>query len=129
VRLGGYSGFSESQLEYSIIGGTGTSVSLNNADYADSANFTSGRLTPAIMIAEFKKNSDFIRARALAGLALSPFIPVIMKLWGVRCPGGPVLTSGRLFRAGAVSFLTSVMAERAAKQRPMAMKWLVAQAP
>ena len=67
VRLGGYSGFSESQLEYSIIGGTGTSVSLNNADYADSANFTSGRLTPAIMIAEFKKNSDFIRARALAG--------------------------------------------------------------
>ena len=63
----GYSGFSESQLEYSIIGGTGTSVSLNNADYADSANFTSGRLTPAIMIAEFRKNSDFIRARALAG--------------------------------------------------------------
>ena len=67
LRLGGYSGFSESQLEYSIIGGTGTSVSLNNADYADSANFTSGRLTPAIMIGEFKVNSDFIRARALAG--------------------------------------------------------------
>jgi hypothetical protein len=67
ARLGGYSGFSESQLEYSIIGGTGTSVSLNNADYADSANFTSGRLTPEIMISEFKKNSDFIRARALAG--------------------------------------------------------------
>ena len=55
------------QLEYTITGGTGTSVSLNNADFADSANFTSGRLTPAIMIAEFKKNSDFIRARALAG--------------------------------------------------------------
>jgi len=67
LRLGGYSGFSESQLEYSIIGGTGTSVSLNNADYADSANFTSGRLTPAIMLGEFKVNSDFIRARALAG--------------------------------------------------------------
>jgi sugar phosphate isomerase/epimerase len=67
LRLGGYSGFSESQLEYSITGGTGTSISLNNADYADSADFTSGRLTPAIMIAEFKRNSDFIRARALAG--------------------------------------------------------------
>ncbi len=67
LRLGGYSGAAESQLEYSIIGGTGTSVSLNNAAFADSAQFTSGQLTPAIMIAEFKKNSDFIRARALAG--------------------------------------------------------------
>ncbi len=67
LLLGGYSGFSESQLEYSIIGGTGTSVSLNNADFADSANFTSGRLTPEIMLGEFKVNSDFIRARALAG--------------------------------------------------------------
>jgi len=67
LRLGGYSGFSESQLEYSIIGGTGTSVSLNNAAFADSAQFTSGQLTPEIMIGEFKVNSDFIRARAIAG--------------------------------------------------------------
>ena len=67
LRLGGFSGFAESQLEYSIIGGTGTSVSLNNAAFADSAQFTSGQLTPAIMIDEFKANSDFIRARALAG--------------------------------------------------------------
>ena len=67
LRLGGYSGAAENQLEYSIIGGTGTSVSLNNADFADSANFTSGRLTPEIMIAEFKENSDAIRSRALAG--------------------------------------------------------------
>jgi len=67
LRLGGYSGAAENQLEYSIIGGTGTSVSLNNADFADSANFTSGRLTPAIMIAEFKANSDSIRSRAVAG--------------------------------------------------------------
>jgi sugar phosphate isomerase/epimerase len=66
LRLGGYSGAAENQLEYSIIGGTGTSVSLNNADFADSANYTSGRLTPAIMIAEFKANSDFTRARAVA---------------------------------------------------------------
>jgi hypothetical protein len=67
LLLGGYSGFSESQLEYTIIGGTGTSVSLNNAAFADSAQFTSGQLTPAIMLGEFKVNSDFIRARALAG--------------------------------------------------------------
>jgi sugar phosphate isomerase/epimerase len=67
LRLGGYSGAAENQLEYTIIGGTGTSVSLNNADFADSANFTTGRLTPAIMIDEYKKNSDAIRARAIAG--------------------------------------------------------------
>ena len=67
LRLGGYSGFVESQLEYTITGGTGTNVSLNNASFADGAQFTSGQLTPAIMIAEFLKNSDFIRARALAG--------------------------------------------------------------
>jgi sugar phosphate isomerase/epimerase len=67
LRLGGYSGAAENQLEYTIIGGTGTNVSLNNADFADSANFTTGRLTPAIMIDEYKKNSDAIRARAIAG--------------------------------------------------------------
>jgi sugar phosphate isomerase/epimerase len=66
LRLGGYSGAAENQLEYTIIGGTGTSVSLNNADFADSANYTSGRLTPEIMIGEFKKNSDAIRSRAVA---------------------------------------------------------------
>lgn len=66
LRLGGYSGAAENQLEYSIIGGTGTSVSLNNGDFADSANFTSGRLTPEIMIAEFKRNSDFTRRMAVA---------------------------------------------------------------
>jgi len=66
LRLGGYSGAAENQLEYTITGGTGTAVSLNNADFADSANYTSGRLTPAIMIDEFKKNSDAIRTRAVA---------------------------------------------------------------
>lgn len=67
LRLGGYSGAAENQLEYSITGGTGTSVSLNNADFADSANFTAGRLTPAIMIAEYRRNSDFTRKMALLG--------------------------------------------------------------
>jgi hypothetical protein len=75
LLLGGYSGFSESQLEYSITGGTGTSVSLNNAAFADSSQFTSGQLTPAIMLAEFKVNSDFIRARALAGGYTAAQIP------------------------------------------------------
>ena len=36
LRLGGYSGAAENQLEYTITGGTGTSVSLNNAAFADS---------------------------------------------------------------------------------------------
>jgi sugar phosphate isomerase/epimerase len=67
LRLGGYSGAAENQLEYTIVGGTGTNVSLNNADFADSTNFTTGRLTPAIMLAEYKKNSDAIRTRAVAG--------------------------------------------------------------
>jgi sugar phosphate isomerase/epimerase len=67
LRLGGYSGAAENQLEYSITGGTGTSVSLNNADFADSANFTAGRLTPAIMIAEYQRNSEFTRRMALLG--------------------------------------------------------------
>ena len=67
LRLGGYSGFSESQLEYSIIGTNGNSVSLNNAAFADQAPISTGVVTPAMMIAEFKLNSDFIRARAIAG--------------------------------------------------------------
>jgi hypothetical protein len=67
LLLGGYSGFSESQLEYSIIGTNGSSVSLNNAAFADQAPISTGIVTPAMMLAEFKVNSDFIRARALAG--------------------------------------------------------------
>jgi hypothetical protein len=67
LLLGGYSGFSESQLEYSITGTNGSSVSLNNAAFADQAPISTGVVTPAMMLAEFKVNSDFIRARALAG--------------------------------------------------------------
>jgi hypothetical protein len=67
LRLGGFSGAAESQIEYSITGALGTTVSLNNAFFADNAQFTSGNLTPAIMIAAMKKDSDFIRQRALAG--------------------------------------------------------------
>ncbi|MEF7616951.1 twin-arginine translocation signal domain-containing protein [Aquincola sp. MAHUQ-54] len=67
LRIGGYSGAAENQLEYTIVGGTGTNVSLNNGAFANSSQFTSGQLTPEIMIAEFKQNSDFIRSRALLG--------------------------------------------------------------
>ncbi len=66
LRLGGYSGPAEAQIEYSITGALGTSVSLNNAFFADNAQFTSGNLTPAIMIATMKIESDFYRQRALA---------------------------------------------------------------
>ncbi|MEF7614266.1 TIM barrel protein [Aquincola sp. MAHUQ-54] len=67
LRLGGYSGAAESQIEYTITGANGTSVSLNSAFFADHAQFTSGNLTPAVMIAAMKQDSDFIRQRALAG--------------------------------------------------------------
>ncbi len=67
LRLGGYSGAAESQIEYSIVGANGTTVSLNSAFFADHAQFVSGNLTPAIMIAAMKKDTDFIKQRAVAG--------------------------------------------------------------
>jgi sugar phosphate isomerase/epimerase len=67
LRLGGYSGAAESQIEYTITGANGTSVSLNSAFFSDNAQFVSGNLTPAIMIAAMRKDSDFIRQRAVAG--------------------------------------------------------------
>lgn len=67
LRLGGYSGAVESQIEYTITGANGTAVSLNSAFFADNAQFQSGNLSPAVMIAAMKKDSDFIRQRAVAG--------------------------------------------------------------
>ena len=66
LRNGGYSGAAESQIEYSITGANGTTVSLNSAFFADHPQFVSGNLTPAVMIAAMKHDSDFIRAQALA---------------------------------------------------------------
>jgi len=63
---GGYSGAAESQIEYSIADAIGGTISLNSAFFADNAAFTSGRLTPAMMIATLKNASDFTRARAAA---------------------------------------------------------------
>lgn len=67
LRLGGYSGAVESQIEYRINGADGNPVSLNSAFFADHAQFASGNLTPAMMIAAMKQDSDFIRQRAVAG--------------------------------------------------------------
>lgn len=67
LRLGGYSGPAEAQIEYSIVGAKGTTVSLNSAFFADNAQFTSGNLTPSVMIATMKIESDFYRQRAAAG--------------------------------------------------------------
>src|SRR5579862_3005659 len=67
LKLGGYSGPAEAQIEYSITGANGTSVSLNNAFFADNAQFTSGNLTPAIMTASMSIESAFYKQRALAG--------------------------------------------------------------
>jgi len=67
LRLGGFSGAAESQIEYTITGANGSSVSLNSAFFSDNAQFTSGNLTPAVMIAAMKQDSDFIRQRAVAG--------------------------------------------------------------
>ncbi len=66
LLLGGYSGPAEAQIEYTIVGALGQSVSLNNADFADNVQFTSGNLTPAIMIATMKNEANFYRAQALA---------------------------------------------------------------
>src|SRR5688572_20980631 len=62
---GGYNGASEVQIEHSIVGALGNNVSLNNAFFADNAQFVSGNLTPAIMVSEMKKEVDFYKARAL----------------------------------------------------------------
>lgn len=63
---GGYNGAAEAQIEHSIVGANGTTVSLNNAFFADHAQFVSGNLTPAIMVSEMKAEVDFYKSRALA---------------------------------------------------------------
>jgi sugar phosphate isomerase/epimerase len=67
LRNGGYSGAAESQIEYSIVGANGSTVSLNSAFFADHAQFLSGNLTPQLMINAMKQDTAFIRQRAIAG--------------------------------------------------------------
>jgi hypothetical protein len=63
---GGYSGLFDLQEEYSITGNNGTTVSLNNTFFADNSQFTSGNLTPELMVSTLKADFDFYKARALA---------------------------------------------------------------
>jgi hypothetical protein len=63
---GGYNGAAEAQIEHSIVGANGINVSLNNAFFADNAQFVSGNLTPAIMVSEMKKEVDTYKAAAVA---------------------------------------------------------------
>jgi hypothetical protein len=65
LLLGAYNGASEVQVEHSIVGALGTMVSLNNAFFADHAQFVSGNLTPEIMVREMKGEVDFYKIKAL----------------------------------------------------------------
>jgi sugar phosphate isomerase/epimerase len=72
LRLGGYSGAAESQVEYTIPDLTGlTTWNFNNGHFADTPQFASaiaaGRITPAWLLGNMKQDSDFIRSRAVAG--------------------------------------------------------------
>jgi Xylose isomerase-like TIM barrel len=63
---GGYNGMFDLQEEYSIVGNNGTSVTLNNTFWSDNVQFTSGNLTPALMVATLKTDFDFYKTKALA---------------------------------------------------------------
>jgi sugar phosphate isomerase/epimerase len=66
LLAGGYNGPADLQIEYTITGANGTPVSLNNTFFADNAQFTSGNLTPAIMIANLKHEVDYYKTQAAA---------------------------------------------------------------
>jgi hypothetical protein len=71
LRLGGYSGASEAQIEYTITGPNGMTYNMNNGNFANSNGYVNainaGTITPASLLAAMKQDSDFIRSRALAG--------------------------------------------------------------
>jgi hypothetical protein len=66
VREGGYNGLFDTQEEYTITGTDGSSVSLNAAWFADNAVFTSGRVTPALLISTMKQDMDYYKTQAKA---------------------------------------------------------------
>jgi hypothetical protein len=63
---GSYDGPGDLQIEYTINGALGQSVSLNNAFWADNAQFTSGNLTPAIMLATIAHEVAYYKTQAVA---------------------------------------------------------------
>jgi hypothetical protein len=66
LLAGGYNGPADLQIEFTIVGANGISVSLNNTFFADNSQFTSGNLTPAIMIANLKNDVDYYKTQATA---------------------------------------------------------------
>jgi len=63
---GGYSGPGDLQIEYTIVGAQGQSISLNNTFWADNIQFTSGNLTPAIMLATIGHEVAYYKTQSLA---------------------------------------------------------------
>lgn len=73
---GGYNGPGDLQIEYTINGALGQSVSLNNAFWADNAEFSSGNLTPAIMLATIAHEVAYYKTQAAtAGWVASQLTP------------------------------------------------------
>ena len=68
---GNYNGPGDLQIEYSIVGANGQSVSLNNAFFADNAQFSSGNLTPAIMLTTIGHEVAYYKTQAIAAGWLS----------------------------------------------------------
>ena len=64
LRESGYNGLFDTQEEYSITGADGSNVNLNAAWFADDVVFTSGRMTPALMVSTMKADMDVYKAKA-----------------------------------------------------------------
>jgi sugar phosphate isomerase/epimerase len=63
LRESGYTGTFDTQEEYSIAATDGSNISLNAAWFADDAVFTSGRMTPALMVSTMKADMDVYKAK------------------------------------------------------------------
>jgi hypothetical protein len=66
LLAGGYNGPADLQIEYTIVGASGQSVSLNNTFWADNSQFTSGNLTPAIMEQTIGHEVAYYKTQAVA---------------------------------------------------------------
>jgi sugar phosphate isomerase/epimerase len=64
LREGGYNGLFDTQEEYQTQGADGSMVSMNAAWFADNAVFTSGRMTPALVVAAMKNDMDYYKSAA-----------------------------------------------------------------
>jgi sugar phosphate isomerase/epimerase len=64
LRESGYNGMFDTQEEYAVTATDGSNISLNAAWYADDMVFTSGRMTPALMVSTIKADMDAYKAKA-----------------------------------------------------------------